>query len=154
MSSKKILIASDHAGLRLKAELQTLLKDWTWIDLGPTSEKSVDYPDFAKLLTTQLLAGVAQKGILICGSGIGMSIAANKVSGIRAAVLENPVAARLTREHNDTNVLCLGSRFLAPEYAAEIAQIWLSTPFSENPRHAQRIDKIHSMERNPTSEET
>ncbi|MBI2711418.1 MAG: ribose 5-phosphate isomerase B [Bdellovibrio sp.] len=154
MQAKKVLIASDHAGLRLKRELQTLLPEWTWIDLGPLNESSVDYPDFAEKLTRGILKGDAPLGILICGSGIGMSIAANKVPGIRAAVLENPVAARLAREHNNSNVLCLGSRFLAPEYASEIAQIWLTTPFSQNPRHAQRITKIHALERNPTSEES
>lgn len=154
MNTQTVLIASDHAGIQLKKELQALLKDWTWIDLGPLQNDSVDYPDYAKLLASKLLSGEAKKGILICGSGVGMSIAANKIPGIRAALVENPVVARLAREHNDTNVLCLGSRFVAAEYSAEIAKVWLTTPFSENPRHAQRIKKIQSLERNPTSEET
>ena len=147
MHTKKVLIASDHAGIELKKELQAKLTNWTWVDLGPNSGESVDYPDFAKELCTRIIQGEATQGILICGSGIGMSIAANKIDGIRAAVLENPVAARLAKEHNNTQVLCLGSRFLAAEYAAEIAEIWLTTPFSENPRHSKRINKIQALER-------
>jgi ribose 5-phosphate isomerase B len=84
-------------------------------------------------------------GILICGSGIGMCIAANKIKGVSAALVENPVSARLAREHNDSNVLCLGARILAPEYAAEIARVWLETPFSTDPRHAHRVNKIKSL---------
>ena len=91
--------------------------------------------------------GSAKLGILICGSGIGMSIAANKIAGIRAAVVENPVAARLARDHNDANVLCLGSRFIAPEYGSEIATAFLTTKFSADPRHEGRIGKIAALEK-------
>lgn len=143
---EKVLIASDHAGFALKAAIQRVLPEWEWEDLGPLDEDRVDYPDFAGKLSRKIARGEAQRGVLICGSGIGMSIAANKVPGIRAAVVENPVAARLSRQHNDANVLCLGSRFLAPEYGAEICQLWLETPFSDDTRHRKRVEKIASLE--------
>jgi ribose 5-phosphate isomerase B len=148
--SKRVLIAADHAGVELKAEIQKRLPDWQWEDLGPADSGRVDYPDYARKLTDDLVAGKAPQGVLICGSGIGMSIAANKVDGIRAALVENPSSARLAREHNDANVLCLGSRFLAPEYAAEIVETWLKTPFvgeAGGGRHQGRIDKIAQLEK-------
>lgn len=145
--TKRVLIASDHAGVQLKDAIQQALSDWLWDDLGPINGMKVDYPDFAEKLATAVANGGAAQGILICGIGIGMSIAANKIPGIRAAVVENPVAARLSREHNDANVLCLGSRFIAPEYGAEIARIWLETPFSEDSRHRVRIEKISQLEK-------
>ena len=141
-----ILIASDHAGVALKSQIQKLLPDYTWEDLGPKSGERVDYPDFAQSLGEKISKTDGSRGILICGSGIGMSIAANKIPGIRAALVENPVAARLSREHNDANVLCLGSRFLAAEYAAEIIRVWIETPFSQDPRHLHRVEKIHQLE--------
>ncbi|MEN9722032.1 MAG: hypothetical protein RJB38_18 [Pseudomonadota bacterium] len=148
---RKIWIASDHAGFALKSEIQRLLLGYQWQDLGPIDPSgSVDYPDFAKTLGLEISRrngnGEAALGILICGSGIGMSIAANKIPGIRAALVENPVSARLSREHNDANVLCLGSRFLAPEYGAEIARVWLETPFSGEKRHLLRVEKIRHLE--------
>ena len=106
----------------------------------------MDYPDFAEKLGKKISAG-STRGILICGSGIGMSMAANKISGVRAALVENASAARLSREHNDANVLCLGARFLAPEYAAEIVRVWLTTDFSTDGRHATRVAKISKLER-------
>jgi ribose 5-phosphate isomerase B len=146
-NSLPVLIASDHAGVALKAAIQKAVTDVKWRDLGPQSEKDrVDYPDFAKLLATEIAAQKATRGVLICGSGIGMSIAANKVPGIRAAVVENPVAARLSREHNDANVLCLGSRFIAGEYGAEIVETWLNTEFSGDERHQKRIQKIAALD--------
>jgi len=143
-----ILIASDHAGVELKSQLITRLAAWEWEDLGPAIQdpSRVDYPDYAEKLTQKITTGQARRGILICGSGIGMSIAANKAKGIRAALVENPIAARLSREHNDCNVLCLGSRFLAPEYAAEIAEVWLKANFSQDARHQARINKIAALE--------
>ncbi|MGK5081739.1 ribose 5-phosphate isomerase B [Bdellovibrionota bacterium FG-1] len=144
---KRVLIASDHAGVALKSFIQQALPGWEWEDLGPLGNGRVDYPDFAKTLSEKIVSGSATQGVLVCGSGIGMSIAANKVAGIRAAVVENPVGARLSREHNDANVLCLGSRFIAPEYGAEIVQTWLNTPFSGDPRHQARIDKITQLEK-------
>ncbi len=147
ISSKKVLIASDHAGFALKAALQKLLPAWQWVDLGPADGSRVDYPDFAEKLGQKIVSGEAPRGILICGSGIGMCIAANKIAGIRAALVENPIAAKLSREHNDANVLCLGARFLAPEYAAEIAESWLSAPFSQDERHQNRLKKLRALER-------
>lgn len=141
-----VLIASDHAGVALKAAIQKALPDWKWIDLGPTDGLKVDYPDYAEKLARQITDGQARQGILICGSGIGMSIAANKIPGIRAALVENPSAARLSREHNNANILCLGARFLAPEYGSEIVQAWLETPYTDDPRHAKRIEKITALE--------
>ena len=144
---KNILIASDHAGVELKAAIQKALPGWKWIDLGPlNASERVDYPDYAEILGQKIAAGEAVQGILICGSGIGMCIAANKIPGIRAAVVENPVAARLSREHNDANVLCLGSRFIAAEYGADIAKTWLETPFSNEPRHQARVQKLSALD--------
>ncbi len=146
-SEKRVLIASDHAGFGLKTQIKALLPEWQWEDLGPIDLQSVDYPDFAEILGKQLSEGKSDRGILICGTGIGMGIAANKIRGVRAAVAENPVSARLSREHNDANVLCLGSRLIAPEYGVEIARVWLNTPFSQNSRHLHRIEKIHLLEK-------
>lgn len=151
MVPQHILIASDHAGIELKSRIQESMPEITWNDLGPLNSDRVDYPDFAKQLGSQIASGSAQFGVLICGSGIGMSIAANKIPGIRAAVVENPVSARLSRAHNDANVLCLGSRFVAPEYAVEIIHAWLNTPFSQDPRHTQRIEKIRLLEKSSRS---
>jgi ribose 5-phosphate isomerase B len=145
--AKPVLIASDHAGVALKAAIQKALPEVLWKDLGPVDTSRVDYPDFACKLSEEIVKGSGDRGVLICGSGIGMCISANKVPGIRAAVVENPVAARLSREHNDANVLCLGARFLAPEYGAEIAKVWLETPFSQDPRHQNRIHKIAELEK-------
>lgn len=140
----RILIASDHAGFALKEALKATLPQLVWVDLGPADASRVDYPDFAEKLSRQIVAHPGDLGVLICGSGIGMSMAANKVAGIRAALVENPVAARLAREHNDANVLCLGARFLACEYAAEIVQAWLGADFSGG-RHADRVEKLNRI---------
>ncbi|MDR3608252.1 MAG: ribose 5-phosphate isomerase B [Oligoflexia bacterium] len=144
--SKKVLIASDHAGVDLKAAIQKGLPDWTWVDLGPETHASVDYPDYAALLAKKIEDGDASQGVLICGSGVGMAMSANKFRHIRATLVENPVTARLSRQHNDANVLCLGSRILAPEYAIGITRVFLETPFSGEPRHQARIDKIGRLE--------
>jgi ribose 5-phosphate isomerase B len=143
---KPIAIAADHAGFALKTQLLRLLPNLQWNDLGPTTDARVDYPDFAAQVAAEVASQKSSFGILICGSGIGMSIAANKVDGIRAALIENPVSARLAREHNDANILCLGSRILAAEYAQEIIQIFLTTPFSGDPRHVGRISKMTQLE--------
>ncbi|MEK6706007.1 MAG: ribose 5-phosphate isomerase B [Bdellovibrionota bacterium] len=152
--SETILIASDHAGVSLKAEIQNRLTQWKWKDLGPLNGNSVDYPDFAKLLAERIASGEASRGILICGSGIGMSIAANKIPGIRAAVVYNTTTARLSREHNDANVLCLGSRFIAPEYGTELAKTWLESIFAGDGRHRRRIRKICELEAKFTNEKS
>jgi ribose 5-phosphate isomerase B len=142
---KTLLIASDHAGYKTKIAIQKLLPNFEWEDIGPTNDERVDYPDFAEKLAKKI--SDKNLGILICGSGIGMSIAANKVSGVRAAVVENPIAAKLAREHNHANILCLGSRFVAPEYAVEIVKAFLDAKPSTDPRHENRIKKITQLEK-------
>jgi ribose 5-phosphate isomerase B len=146
-SSERILIASDHAGVLFKAQIIQQLPEWLWEDLGPSDTKSVDYPDYAHQVALKIASGLGHRGVLICGSGIGMSIAANKTPGVRAALAENPVSARLAREHNDANILCLGARLIAPEYGIEIARVWLTTPFNQSPKHIQRIKKITALEK-------
>lgn len=130
----------------MKAALIQSLPQWNWVDLGPDTKDRVDYPDFAQLLAEKLMAGEANDGVLICGSGIGMSIAANKFPGIRAALVENPSAARLAKEHNQANVLCLASRFTAPEYGAEMIEAWQNAKPSKDPRHARRVKKLQFIE--------
>lgn len=149
-SNKRILIAADHAGVQLKAELKRRLPGWEWEDLGPDDANRVDYPDFARILSVKIASGQARLGVLVCGSGIGMSIAANKVHGVRAALVGNVSVARLSREHNDANVLCLASRFIAAEYAAEITEVWLNTNFSGETRHQGRLNKITDLEKGRT----
>lgn len=138
-----IYFASDHGGFELKEHLKSfLMKDGQVIeDLGPTSDSSVDYPDYAKLLTDAVLRQEDGRGILLCGSGIGMSIAANRVPGIRAALVHDILTARLSRQHNDANVLVLGGRLLGKDLAVEIVKTWLATPF-EGGRHERRLAKI------------
>lgn len=142
----KLFIASDHAAFALKSRLIELVPQANWEDLGPHAASSVDYPDFAEKLCQAVLKQPGSLGVLLCGSGIGMSIAANKVNGIRAACVENPVSARLAREHNDAQVLCMGARFTAPEYAAEILGAFLSAAFAGG-RHLVRVEKIQRLER-------
>lgn len=143
MSSNTIAISSDHAGVELKARLVAFLKtlDMKVIDLGPDNMDSVDYPDFANRLCANILEGLAGKGILICGSGIGMSIAANRHPHIRAALVQTAEAATLSRQHNDANVLCLGARFLNDETAKACVKAFLTTAF-EGGRHAGRVGKL------------
>jgi len=144
--NEPILIASDHAGVELKAALIKNLHEVKWEDLGPkTTSPSVDYPDFAELLSIRV-SHEKRLGVLICGSGIGMSIAANKVPGVRAALVENPISAALAREHNDANVLCLGARFLACPYAAEIVRAWLQSEPSTEARHTNRVKKLNALD--------
>jgi ribose 5-phosphate isomerase B len=152
MPSNVVLIAGDHASPALKSKIVSSFPEIRFEDLGPEpvtsgEQPSVDYPDYAESLAKRIQAGPASRGILICGSGIGMSIAANKFAGIRAAVVESVQSARLSREHNDANVLCLGARIVSEDLALEIVRTWLSTPFSEGPRHCNRIAKIESIEK-------
>jgi len=139
-----IAIACDHGGYELKKELiKHLEKQGVEVkDFGCDSLDSCDYPDYAHLVTDAIKSGQAQKGILLCGTGIGMSIAANKVEGIRAALCGDCFSAEATRLHNDTNVLCMGARVIGPELAFKIADIWLGTEFSNEERHTRRIAKI------------
>lgn len=142
----KIAIASDHAGFELKERLRETFKGVTWIDGGPSNDQSVDYPDYAATVCKQVTSNAADRGLLICGSGIGMSIAANKFQGIRAALCHNAEFAMLSREHNDANVLCLPGRYLTLEQASEILKTWIDTPFSKAPRHMGRIQKLSALE--------
>ncbi len=146
----RVAIASDHAGFALKQELVRYLTEGhvTFDDLGTTSDTTTDYPDFAAAVGRAVVEGRADRGILICGTGIGMSIAANKIGGIRAALVTDVEAARLSREHNDANVIALGGRTTAPELARAIVDVFLKTPFSGG-RHAERVRKIARLEPGP-----
>jgi ribose 5-phosphate isomerase B len=142
-----IALGSDHAGFDYKERLKKLLDEIgkPYQDYGTSSPDSVDYPDFAHLVSKAVASGKSQRGILICGTGIGMSIVANKHSGIRAAVCESVASAKLSRSHNDANILCLGARITSWETAEEIVKTFLTTPFSGGERHINRIQKIHSL---------
>lgn len=145
-TERAILLAADHAGYALKTELVTHLADlgWTPQDLGTDSPDSVDYPEYAARLSDAVAAGRAPVGVLICGAGIGMSIAANRVPGVRAANCLTEEMAALAREHNDANVLCLGSRLLQPTQAKKILWTFLETPFGGG-RHQRRVEKIERV---------
>lgn len=138
-----IYIASDHAGFELKQHLISFLQKRNVLleDLGPESNSSIDYPDKAHLLAKRVLSKESSKGILICGSGIGVSIAANRHKGIRAALCWTLDIARLCREHNDANVICLPARFVTEELAEQMVDIFFSTQF-EGGRHEARVSKI------------
>lgn len=139
-----IAIGCDHGGYELKNELIAHLekRGFEIKDYGTYSETSCDYPDYAKQVAGAVASGEADKGILICGTGIGMSITANKVPGVRAALCGDCFSAEATRSHNDANVLCMGARVTGPGLALKIADIFLDTPFSEDERHIRRISKI------------
>ncbi|MBI3329781.1 MAG: ribose 5-phosphate isomerase B [Nitrospinae bacterium] len=143
---EQIAIASDHAGFRLKESVKTWLADRSYsvLDLGTHTEESCDYPDFAAALAQALAAGKAGRGILICGTGVGMSMAANKFPHIRAAVCHDPTTARLSREHNDANVLAMGGRITGEAVAFDILDVWLRTAFAEG-RHSPRVAKINAL---------
>jgi ribose 5-phosphate isomerase B len=145
----KVAIASDHGGLKIREEIKGLLKDMgiEFEDFGCDCETSVDYPDYALPVAQKVANGEFDRGILICGTGIGMSIAANKVKGIRCALAHDTFSARATREHNDTNILAMGERVIGPGLARDIAKIWLTTEF-EGGRHATRVGKITDIEKN------
>lgn len=142
----KIAVASDHAGFKLKEKIIGWLKEnkYQVLDFGTFSEDSVDYPDFAYPAAESVVSGVADKGVIICGSGIGVSITANKVEGIRAANCCSVEMAQLSRQHNDANVLTFGSRLVDFDLASEMVKAFLSTDF-EGGRHTKRVEKIHSI---------
>jgi len=139
-----IAIGSDHGGFELKKEIIKMLdeKNIAYKDYGCYSLESVDYPVYAKLVCKAILDGECDRGILICGTGIGISIAANKIKGIRAALCSDCYTAGVTREHNDTNVLCLGGRVLGVEIAKKIVETFLTTDFSNEQRHINRIKQL------------
>ncbi|MDR3762968.1 MAG: ribose 5-phosphate isomerase B [Acidobacteriota bacterium] len=144
----KISLGADHAGYLLKDRIRQYVigRGHQVVDEGTNTSDSVDYPDFAQKVAEDVAAGRAERGILVCGSGIGMAIAANKVRGIRAANISSAYEAQMSREHNDLNVLTMGARILQEPDALHIVQIWLDTPFSGG-RHAGRIEKISDLEK-------
>ena len=143
-----IALGADHAGVHLKQHLKgwLLARGYLLLDMGTHDEASVDYPDVAVAVADAVAAGRAARGLLVCGTGIGIAIAANKVPGIRAAVCADPYTAALSRAHNDANVLSLGARVVAPEAATAILEAWLTTAF-EGGRHQRRLDKLAGLER-------
>ena len=146
-SSRVVAIGSDHGGFELKQQLKDHLRDWGYqiLDLGTDSAEAVDYPDFAEAVGNAVARGEAWLGIVLDSAGIGSSIAANKVPGVRAALCYDRATARNSREHNDANVLTLGAKLIAPEAAREIVALWLTTPFAGG-RHQRRVDKIRAIE--------
>jgi RpiB/LacA/LacB family sugar-phosphate isomerase len=144
----KIALASDHAGYAEKERLKTVLTDLgvEFDDLGPASDASVDYPDYARKVADQVAQGQVEQGLLVCGSGTGMAMTANKVPGVRAAVAWSEETARLARQHNNANVLAIGSRTTPPADIPNIVRAWFSTEF-EGGRHADRVAKISEVER-------
>ncbi|KIL37992.1 ribose 5-phosphate isomerase [Gordoniibacillus kamchatkensis] len=144
----KIAIGADHAGYRLKDVIVPFLQELGHdvVDVGCHGPDSVDYPDYAFSVCEKVVSGDADKGILLCGTGIGMSIAANKIPGIRCALVHDLFSAKATREHNDTNVLAMGERVVGPGVAQDIVKVWLETAFSEGGRHIGRINKVKQIE--------
>lgn len=139
-----IALGCDHGGFAMMQEVKKHLEERgiEYMDFGCSSEESVDYPEYAKLAAGAVANGECEKGILICGTGIGISIAANKVKGIRAALCHDCFSAQATREHNDANMLAMGARVIGPGLALQIVDIFLDTPFSNDERHIRRIDMI------------
>ena len=144
----KIAIACDHGALELKLAVKKHLleKGYTVQDFGTDTPDSCDYPDFVAPAAQAVANGECEKGIVLCSTGIGVSIAANKVKGIRCALLSDIMSAKLTREHNDTNMMAMGAFIVGKALALEIVDIWLTTPFSQGERHQRRIDKITALE--------
>ena len=144
----KVALGADHGGFRLKEEIKKLLDQLgiPCTDLGTFSENSVDYPDFALEVAERVAKGEFDRGIICCGTGIGVNIVANKVPGIRAALCHDTFSAKATREHNDSNILTMGERVVGIGLATEVVKVWLATPFSGE-RHARRIAKIAEIEK-------
>jgi ribose 5-phosphate isomerase B len=148
-----IALGADHAGFPLKEDVKAWLaaRGHQVLDFGTDSAQSVDYPDYALPVADAVSRGAAARGVLVCGTGIGMAMAANKVPGVRAAVCADPQTARLSREHNDANVLALGGRLTGRAAALEIVETWLTTDFAGG-RHTRRVEKIAALERGLTPE--
>ncbi|MDI7258942.1 MAG: ribose 5-phosphate isomerase B [Thermodesulfobacteriota bacterium] len=144
----QIGLACDHGGFELKEELKAFLKSngHEPIDMGTFNEDLVDYPDYGVLVAEKISRGELEKGILICGTGIGMSIVANKFRAVRAALANDLFSARLSREHTDANILVIGGRIVGRELAKEIVRVWLETPFIGG-RHQRRLEKIKALEK-------
>ena len=145
----KIALGSDHGGYELKEYIKTVIEKMghEYEDFGCNSLESCDYPDFAAPAAKAVAAGECEKGIVLCTTGIGVSITANKVDGIRCALLSDVMSARMTREHNDTNMMAMGAGVVGQMLALEIVDTWISTEFSHNERHQRRIDKVMALEK-------
>jgi len=143
----KIAVASDHRGVRVKEQILSQLRDLGHEaeDYGPSCSDSVDYPDFAKTVALGVSTGVLNRGILICGTGLGMTITANKFPGVRAVNCHDDFTAEMSRRHNDSNIMCLSADLLGERLLTRIVETWLTTEF-EGGRHARRIDKIRAIE--------
>ena len=144
----KVAVASDHGGYAAKEAVKSLLSSMgiAVTDFGTDSGESVDYPEYGFRVAEAVASKKFDRGILVCGTGIGMSVVANKVKGIRAALCSSPEAAKLSREHNDSNILCLGGRLLDGKQVEEIVRVWVSTGFSGDERHVRRIQQISAGE--------
>ena len=151
----KIAIASDHAAFELKCLLAHILRDWGHdvLDLGPDSTERVDYPDYGYKLAEAVASGVAERGVVLCGSGIGISIAVNRHPAIRCALVSDPYSAALAREHNDANVIAMGSRLIGPDMARTCLETFLVAEFSGG-RHSARVEKLTHPRINPSSQES
>lgn len=149
MTKKRIAIGADHAGFKLKEFVKSFLKEkgFEVIDVGTYSEERCHYPIYAQKVAQMVSKGEIEKGILICGSGIGMSIVANKFKGVRAALCHNIYSAKYSRLHNNSNILCLGGRVTGEDLTKEIVETWLGTPF-EGGRHEERLSLIEEIEKN------
>jgi len=150
----KVIVGSDHAGFAAKQALVAALKKMghSVTDAGTDGPDSVDYPDFAVQVGRAVADAEAERGILICGTGIGMAMAANKIPGVRAAVVTNEFTAEMSRRHNDANVLAMGARVQSPEKMEELARIFLESPF-DGGRHAGRVDKINKLDQKTTTDD-
>ncbi len=143
----KIAVANDHRGVEAKENIEAIVTElgYECIDFGADESNPVDYPDVAFLAASAVSTGQADRAILVCGTGIGMCIAANKVKGVRAALCYDELNAKISRQHNDANVLCLSGDLLGSQVLRKIVEVWLETPFSEG-RHQRRVDKIAAIE--------
>lgn len=152
---EKIAIASDHAGRELKDDLKEFLHSMgvEFIDMGTNAEESVDYPDYGFPVAQKVSKGETERGILICGTGIGMSIVANKFKNVRAALVNDVYAARMAKEHTDANILILGGRITGKGLAREIVKTWLASKFAAG-RHRRRLDKIRKIEKDMAAKKT
>lgn len=144
----KIVIGSDHRGVEIKRRLLDVLRSMGHdvLDIGAEGAESVDYPDFANAVGRLVGTGERERGLLICGTGIGMCMAANKVRGVRAAACQDVLTAELSRRHNDANILCLSADLLGEDQMMQMIRIWLETPFEGGGRHARRVEKIAKIE--------
>ena len=146
MDDKRIIIGSDHAAFKMKELIRSFLEEQgiTVEDVGPDSESSVDYPDFGKRVAAAVSTGEYSRGILMCGTGLGMSMVANRFPHVRAALCGDLFAARMSREHNDANILVMGARVIGDVLAVEVVKTWLATPF-DGGRHGLRLDKFDTV---------